>query len=60
MSPSAVSYHIKGTAVGERPHIARMAFVYPAFLVLAIMGSGMITGAVYRILLLVTTGSLVK
>jgi polyferredoxin len=56
----AVSYHIKGTPVGVKSHIARMAFVYPAFLVLAIMGSGMIAGAVYRILLLVTTGSLVK
>jgi len=56
----AVSYHIKGTPVGAKSHIARMAFVYPAFLFLAIMGSGMISGAVYRILLLVTTGSLIK
>jgi len=56
----AVSFHIKGTPVGVRSHVARMAFVYPAFLVLAIMGSGMITTAVYRLLLLVTTGSLVQ
>jgi len=56
----AVSFHIKGTPAGVRSHIARMAFVYPAFLVLAIMGGGMISGAVYRLLLLVTTGSLVQ
>jgi len=56
----AVSYHIKGTPVGVKPHIARMAFVYPAFLFLAIMAGGMISGAVYRILLLATTGSMVK
>lgn len=56
----AVSYHLKGTSVGVKSHIARMAFVYPAFLFLAIMGSGVISGAVYRILLLATTGSLIK
>jgi ferredoxin-type protein NapH len=56
----AIAYHVKGTPVGVRSHIARMAFVYPAFLFLAIMGSGMISGAVYRILLLVTTGSLIQ
>ena len=33
-------------------------FVYPAFLLLATMGSGMIAGAAYRMLLLVTTGSI--
>jgi polyferredoxin len=56
----AISYHIKGTPVGVKSHIARMAFLYPAFLFLAIMASGMISGAVYRILLLATTGSFVK
>ncbi len=56
----AVSYHIKGTPVGVKSHIARMAFLYPAFLVLAIMSSGMVSGAVYRLLLLATTGSLIK
>lgn len=56
----AVSYHIKGTPVGAKSHIARLAFVYAAFLVLAVMGSGMISGAVYRILLLVKTGSMIQ
>jgi len=34
--------------------------IYAAFLLLAIMGSGMIAGAVRRILLLVTTGSMIE
>jgi ferredoxin-type protein NapH len=55
----AISYHIKGTPAGVRPQVARMMFVYPAFLLLAIMGSSMISGAVERILLLVTTGSVI-
>ena len=37
-----------------------MLFLYPAFLFLAIMGSGMIQGAVYRVLLLATTGSMIR
>jgi polyferredoxin len=56
----AISYHIKGTPVGAKSKIARMMFVYPAFLLLAIMGSGMIAGTTYRMLLLVTTGSMIK
>jgi hypothetical protein len=35
-------------------------FLYPAFLLLAIMGSGVISGAIYRVLMLVTTGSMFK
>jgi len=56
----AISYHVKGTPAGARPRLARLLFVYPAFLFLAIMGSGMIQGAVYRVLLLATTGRLVE
>jgi polyferredoxin len=56
----AISYHIKGTPIGVRAQTARMIFIYPAFLLLGIMGSRMITGAVYRVLLMVTTGSLIK
>jgi polyferredoxin len=56
----AISYHIKGTPVGARARFARLVFVYPAYLLLATMGSGMITIAVYRILLLVTTGSILQ
>jgi len=56
----AVSFHIKGTPLGVNYEKARLMFIYPAFLFLAIMGSGMITGAIYRVLLLVTTGSMIK
>jgi ferredoxin-type protein NapH len=56
----AISYHIKGTPPGARRQAARMLFVYPAFLFLAIMGSGMIQGAVYRVLMLATTGSMIE
>jgi ferredoxin-type protein NapH len=56
----AISYHIKGTPAGVRASAARMIFLYPAFLLLAIMGSVMISGAVERVLLLVTTGSMLK
>ena len=56
----AVSYQVRGTPIGVRAETARLMFVYPAFLLLGIMGSGMITAAVGRVLLLVTTGSLIK
>lgn len=56
----AISYHIKGTPVGAKAWFARMMFVYPAYLLLATMGSDMIAGATYRLLLLVTTGSILK
>ncbi len=55
----AIAYHIKGTPVGVRARAARLLFVYPAFLLLATMGGGMIAGATYRLLLLVTTGSMI-
>lgn len=55
----AISYHVKGTspaAAGER---ARMLFIYPAFLFLAIFGGGMIQDGIYRVLLFITTGSMI-
>jgi polyferredoxin len=55
----ALAYHIKGTPVGVKSRFARLMFVYPAYLLLATMGSGMIVGATYRILLLATTGSII-
>ncbi|MCJ7778725.1 MAG: 4Fe-4S binding protein, partial [Sedimentisphaerales bacterium] len=56
----AISFHIKGTDVGSSEGKARLMFIYPAFLLLAIMGSGMIAGAIYRVLMLITTGSMFK
>jgi ferredoxin-type protein NapH len=55
----AVSMRVKGTPPG-RPNLGRVLFVYPAFLVMAIMGGGMIQQGLYRLILLATTGSLVS
>jgi ferredoxin-type protein NapH len=56
----AISYHIKGTLPQSRPARARMLFLYPAFLFLTVFGGGMIQDGLYRILLLITTGSMIK
>jgi len=55
----AIAFHIKGTRPGLNPNVARILFLYPAFLVYAAMGGGMIASALWRILKLVTTGSLI-
>ena len=56
---NAISFHIKGTPATPESGKARMLFVYPAFLFLAVFGGWMIQGGIYRILLLVTTGSMI-
>ncbi|MCP4575541.1 MAG: 4Fe-4S binding protein [Deltaproteobacteria bacterium] len=55
----AVTYHIKGTGIGVNPAIARNVFLYAALVFVATMGSSMIAGAVNKILLLITTGSMI-
>jgi hypothetical protein len=37
-----------------------LLYIYPAFLLLAIMGSGMMMGAIQRVILLIKTGSMFK
>jgi polyferredoxin len=56
----AVSFNIKGTRIGLSRERARLLFVYPAFLFLSIMASGMVFGALDRIGLLITTGSMIR
>jgi polyferredoxin len=56
----AISYHIKGTPINVRSNVARILFLYPAFGMLAIISGGMIDDALYRIVLLITTGSIVQ
>jgi ferredoxin-type protein NapH len=56
---NAISYYVKGTG-RLMSRLSRMMFVYAAFLLLGIMSSGMIQSAVYRILLLATTGNMFK
>jgi ferredoxin-type protein NapH len=56
----AISYHIKGTPLHTAPARARLMFLYPAYLFLIVFGGGMIQDGLYRILLLATTGSMIK
>ncbi|MCU0291687.1 MAG: 4Fe-4S dicluster domain-containing protein [Thermoanaerobaculaceae bacterium] len=55
----AAAFHIKGTALRPQARSARLLFLYPAFLFLTVFGSGMIQDGLYRVLLLVTTGSMI-
>ncbi len=55
----AISFHVKGTQIGTRIIAARMLYLFPAFLFMATFGGWNITGAIYRILKLITTGSLI-
>ena len=56
----ALSYHVKGAPVKGNSGGARMLFLYPGFIFLAVFGGGMIQGAIYRIMLLATTGSMIQ
>ena len=56
----ALSYHVKGTPVTGNGGKARMFFLYPGFLFLAVFSSGMIQGAIYRLILLAKTGSMIQ
>jgi ferredoxin len=56
----AITYHIKGTAVNIRSNVARMLFLYPAFIVLVLMSAGFLSDIMYRIGLLFTTGSMIQ
>jgi len=55
----AMSYHIKGTPVGVRPNVARLLYLYPAFILFGVLGGNIITDALYRVFLLFTTGSMI-
>jgi ferredoxin len=55
----AVAFHIKGTSLRATPNLARVLFLYPAYLMLVAIGSGMIASALFRILKLVATGSMI-
>jgi len=56
----AITYHVKGTSVDPCRRRDRLLFMLPAFLLLAVMGGGMIQGALQRLLLLATTGRLIQ
>jgi ferredoxin-type protein NapH len=54
----AIGYHIKGTPVNVRSQAARLLFLYPAFVILAIISGGFLNDALARFILLLTTGSI--
>jgi len=56
----AISYHIKGSDPGHAPGRSRMMYLFPAFAFLSVFGGGMIQDGIHRILLLVTTGSMLR
>ena len=55
----AIAFHIKGTTWRPDRTAPRLLFLYPAFLFLTVFGGGMLQDGLYRVLLLVTTGSIV-
>ena len=55
----AIGYHLRGTRFRASPRLARVLFLYPATLLLVAMGSGMMIGAILRLVKLATTGSLI-
>jgi ferredoxin-type protein NapH len=54
----AISYHIKGTSLKASPAVARVLYLYPAYFLLSWVGGSIIINGLYRVLLLVTTGSM--
>jgi ferredoxin-type protein NapH len=54
----AIGFHIKGTPQ-SKPARARLLFLYPAYLFLFVFGGDMIQDGLYRILLLIKTGSMI-
>jgi polyferredoxin len=55
----AISYHIKGTPLHASATVARVLFLYPAYLLMSTMGGSMVSVGLWRILRLVTTGSMI-
>lgn len=54
----AITYHIKGTPLKASPTVAKVLFLYPAYMLLMFLGAGSVSLALYRILRLITTGSM--
>jgi ferredoxin-type protein NapH len=54
----AAAFHVKGTTLTPERRGPRLLFIYPAFLFLTVFGAGMIQDGLYRVLLLISTGSM--
>jgi Polyferredoxin len=54
----AVTYHIKGTPVKLHSDLARVLFIYPAYIFMTAIGGSMIVDALTKLIKLVSTGSM--
>ena len=54
-----MTYDQRLLRTGASPLAARVLFLYPAFLFMTVFCGGMFIGAIWRILLLITTGSMI-
>jgi ferredoxin-type protein NapH len=54
----AIAYHVKGTGAAARPNLARILFIYPAFVFLMAIGGGMLAQGLSRIIRWAFTGSM--
>jgi ferredoxin-type protein NapH len=54
---NALSYHVKGTSLKRKFDRYRLLFLYPAFLVLAIISSRFVQDAIVKTINLITTGT---
>ena len=55
----ALFYHVKGTSLNSKLDRYRLLFLYPAFLVLAIMTGYFVQDTIVKLIKLITTGSLI-
>ncbi len=46
---NAIHYHIKGTRINVNPDVAKLAFLYVAFIILTSIGGGFMIDALYKI-----------
>jgi ferredoxin-type protein NapH len=56
----AISFHVKGTRLGVKPNVARVLFLYPSWILMATLGGSIVQAGLWRILRLVTTGSMLR
>jgi ferredoxin-type protein NapH len=55
----ALFYHVKGTSLISRFDRYRLLFLYPAFLVLTAMGGRFVQDTIFKMIKLITTGSMI-
>lgn len=55
----AIAYHIKGTSLKASPEVARVLYLYPAYILLLFVDRGTVVAALLRIMRLITIGSMI-